>query len=93
MMDLKEKSKANPKKKKKTSGTGGAVQQEVNGELAAEGQKAVATTTEQELSGEEQDEVSSANSCVAPGNSTKQQVRQAERLMGAFSAEPNTSQI
>lgn len=81
MMDLKEKSKANPKKKKKkTSGTGGAVQQEVNGELAAEGQK-VAVTTEQELSGEdEQDEVSSANSCVAPGNSPKQQVRQAERL-------------
>lgn len=74
MVDLKEKMKANPKQKrknKKVSGVGGAPPLEVNGETGRGGQKAV---MEQELSGEdEEDEVSSTNSPVPPGNSRKLQ--------------------
>lgn len=71
MVDLKEKMKANPKQKRKTKktfgagGAAGAAAVEVNGEAATNGQKA----TEQEPSGEdEDDEVSSTNSGAAPGN-------------------------
>ncbi|XP_070839743.1 gem-associated protein 5 [Chaetodon trifascialis] len=67
MVDLKEKMKANPKQKrknKKASGPGGAAPLEVNGKPGIGGQKAA---TEQELSGEdEEDEVSSTNSPVPP---------------------------
>lgn len=71
MVDLKEKMKANPKQKrktKKTSGAGGAAGAaavEVDGEAATNGQKA----TEQEPSGEdEEDEVGSTNGSAAPGS-------------------------
>lgn len=67
MVELKEKMKAKPKQKKKNkkvSGAGGAALSEMNGEPAAGGEKGV---TGQGLSSEEEDdEVSSTNSSVAP---------------------------
>lgn len=77
MVHLKEKMKANPKQKrknKKASGAGGAAPLEVNGQPDTEGQKAGAA--EQELSGEEEeDEVSSTNSFVPPGNGVRKQLQ------------------
>lgn len=69
MVRLKEKTNKN-RKNKKASGSGGAAPLEVNGEADTEGQKA--RVTEQEVSGEdEEDEVSSTNSSVPPGNGVR----------------------
>ncbi len=76
MLDLKEKTKANSKQKKKNKkapGAGGVAALQMNGELVTGGQKVEAG---QELSGEdEEDEVSSTNSSVPPsGNGIKKTV-------------------
>nr|XP_020442714.1 gem-associated protein 5 isoform X2 [Monopterus albus] len=73
MVELKEKMKANPKQKrknKKMSGGGGAALSEMNGESVTGEEKGV---TGQELSGEDEEEVSSASSSVLPPATSEMQ--------------------